>query len=472
MRAHPSIKQVVIVFQSPENTNAQQQMQAYYTTFKETKLEVNDLRDFLKASLPSYMIPDRFIKIDAFPINTNGKIDRQMLPQLPDIMVSSALKLSTPKNSIEQWIVKQVAEITKFLTEENIDTSKPLSLLGMDSIRCVSFISKIRQQFSVQLSAFQLLQENIQEIARHIDSIKNIDNESLPLTEMQNGNSSEICLKLMQKGDESKPPLILIHPASGAINCYEALVKELDDDQPCYAIEDPSLSQEEILFSSVPEMAKAYLQLIQEQLSDCKKAVVAGWSFGGMVALEIAEQARYESSQSMIKGAILLDTWQVSALQKICQERLKKEVLAQYHRNLPEDNRLSNTSDHLYKIFAKRQEQGFIYKRLQPAKTNVILLKARERSNVIRYQDFRNYWKMGDNMTTQTVTGDHDSILQQPNLSELASKVSKAIISLSEQPSINHLLQRYGSFSKLSSVLNPTDGAKNAASSINHPASV
>jgi acyl-CoA synthetase (AMP-forming)/AMP-acid ligase II len=41
--------------------------------------ETSDLLDFLKARLPDYMIPSKIINQETFPLNANGKIDRNML---------------------------------------------------------------------------------------------------------------------------------------------------------------------------------------------------------------------------------------------------------------------------------------------------------------------------------------------------------------------------------------------------------
>jgi thioesterase domain-containing protein len=84
-----------------------------------------------------------------------------------------------------------------------------------------------------------------------------------------------------------RPPLICIHPGGGSALCYLELARRLPSSQPVYGIQEPAgVSERE---PSVEDRASAYLRDI---LVSCPLGPwhLAGHSFGGLVAFEIARQ--------------------------------------------------------------------------------------------------------------------------------------------------------------------------------------
>ena len=79
LATHPALKNTAVI--AADKYSREKQLIAYYT-LKYEYLEVNDqdLRHYLKRYLPDYMIPQSFVRMDAFPLNANEKLDRLALP--------------------------------------------------------------------------------------------------------------------------------------------------------------------------------------------------------------------------------------------------------------------------------------------------------------------------------------------------------------------------------------------------------
>ncbi|MDF5725916.1 MAG: amino acid adenylation domain-containing protein, partial [Rhizonema sp. PD37] len=76
LSSHPQIQQAVVIA-----TEDIQRLVAYVVSKEET-LDTNQIREFLKQQLPTYMVPSAFVILDTLPLTPNGKIDRKALPTL------------------------------------------------------------------------------------------------------------------------------------------------------------------------------------------------------------------------------------------------------------------------------------------------------------------------------------------------------------------------------------------------------
>jgi thioesterase domain-containing protein len=102
-----------------------------------------------------------------------------------------------------------------------------------------------------------------------------------------------------------KRPFFCVHPISGDSFCYQELANELGTDRPFYALQARGLGAEAAPHTRVEEMAFDYaseIRLVQPE----GPYLVGGWSFGGLVAFEIARQLRSEGLD--VDCVALLDT--------------------------------------------------------------------------------------------------------------------------------------------------------------------
>jgi amino acid adenylation domain-containing protein/non-ribosomal peptide synthase protein (TIGR01720 family) len=135
---YPGIREVVVI--TREDTPGDKKLVAYYCAAQETALEA--LRAHMKVRLPDYMIPAAFMRMDALPLTSNGKVDRRALPA-PD--VSRASRKDTyiaPRTPAEQTLARIWGEV---LGIEAPGIHDNFFELGGDSILSIQVISRARQ---------------------------------------------------------------------------------------------------------------------------------------------------------------------------------------------------------------------------------------------------------------------------------------------------------------------------------------
>ncbi|MFP3377567.1 amino acid adenylation domain-containing protein [Bacillus sp. SIMBA_069] len=101
---------------------------------------VDAWREYLKAKLPSYMVPSGFVVMEAIPLTANGKVDREALPMPEEKQINS--ECVGPRNSNEQILTtiwKQVLGVKKVGIYDNFFE------IGGDSILSIQIISQASQ---------------------------------------------------------------------------------------------------------------------------------------------------------------------------------------------------------------------------------------------------------------------------------------------------------------------------------------
>ena len=144
---HPNIASSVVVAHGHDCSD--KRLAAYLTTTNCVTPTAGELREFLRASLPDYMLPSLFVKIAALPVTANGKIDRTALPEPAIENTLRDEAFVAPQSPIE----KRLAEIVRELLHlASVSVNDNFFLLGGHSLLGTQLIVKIRSAFSVDLS--------------------------------------------------------------------------------------------------------------------------------------------------------------------------------------------------------------------------------------------------------------------------------------------------------------------------------
>ncbi|MBN1040279.1 non-ribosomal peptide synthetase [Clostridium botulinum] len=158
---HEDVKEVVVIV---IDYNDDKQICAYIVSDKEiSKL---NLKDYLKESLPEYMIPSYFVKLEKMPITSNGKLDRKALPKpnLDKILTS----YEAPRNALEEILVKIWREV---LGIDKIGINDDFFKLGGHSLKAMILISKIHKETNKELQLKKLFKSpTIKGISKFIEN--------------------------------------------------------------------------------------------------------------------------------------------------------------------------------------------------------------------------------------------------------------------------------------------------------------
>jgi len=149
LRQHPGIRQAVIV--PIDDASGEKRLAAYLVSSESIAAE--DLRRRLSEQLPDYMVPTAFVRIDAVPLTSNGKVDLKALPS-PDQQASGERKFVPPRNPDEEKLVSIWKEVLKM---ESIGVTDNFFELGGHSLLATQIISRIRNAFRVQMPLHSFL---------------------------------------------------------------------------------------------------------------------------------------------------------------------------------------------------------------------------------------------------------------------------------------------------------------------------
>ena len=122
---------------------------AYLVLESDSGVTPKSLRDYLRRRLPEYMLPSAFVRLEAFPLTPNGKIDRAALPA-PDPANTLHDELSAdPPTPTQQQVL---AILMALLGREKIGLKDDFFLLGGHSLLGAQLIARLRETFRVELA--------------------------------------------------------------------------------------------------------------------------------------------------------------------------------------------------------------------------------------------------------------------------------------------------------------------------------
>jgi amino acid adenylation domain-containing protein len=142
---HPAVKQAIVIAR-PDGRSGKRLI-GYVAGSREQPAAPQELRNFLAANLPDYMVPAAIVMLPRLPLNANGKIDRQNLPE-PDLGGAPAGEFAAPATASEQAIASIWAEV---LGRSGIGIDDNFFDLGGHSLAAIQLVARVRERLGVTL---------------------------------------------------------------------------------------------------------------------------------------------------------------------------------------------------------------------------------------------------------------------------------------------------------------------------------
>ena len=180
LRKHPGLRDSVVVVR--EDRANDKRLAAYVVRKSGTQTDAEELRRFVRQTLPEYMVPPAFVFLDALPLTPNGKVDRKALPAPEMERRDAGAEFAEPGSLVEEQLVAIWREV---LGVERVSARDNFFELGGHSLLAIQVISRVREKLKVELPLFSLFDApTIQQLARGLDSGEWTQNQ-LPLLPMQ-----------------------------------------------------------------------------------------------------------------------------------------------------------------------------------------------------------------------------------------------------------------------------------------------
>ena len=281
LRSHPAVREAVVV--APDGAAGDKILVAYAAAGDGLSEEA--LRRHLAEKLPPFMLPAALVLLPRMPLTANGKVDRRALPAPQNS--ASHRPASGPLDELELQLLHIWEGV---LGLERVGVTDDFFQLGGNSLQALRLVAQVRKQLGHHILLSTLIDHGtIREMAC--------------LLRQERPAAAGHLVPIQPRG--AKPPLYFVHPGHGNVVCYLELAHHLGPEQPVYGLQSLELDHDGDPYLSIEEMGARYLRVLREarpQGSYC----LGGWSFGGLVAFEMARQLRQEGAE--VPQVFLFDT--------------------------------------------------------------------------------------------------------------------------------------------------------------------
>ncbi|WP_338848936.1 amino acid adenylation domain-containing protein [Massilia sp. W12] len=262
-----------------QDKQGEYQLCAWYQA--DAELDVKEIRQFLGACLPTYMLPTWFVQLQAMPLSPNGKVDMQALPAPA---LEQVQLLEAPHTLYQQ---RMAAHWQELLGAEQIGLQHDFFELGGSSIKLIELIYRLQSEFNVSLAVNQLFK------------FTTLYGMAKSLEDVIIGRSSG-AQPWMEFNREQSTQIFCLPPAGG----HGLVYRKLAEVMPQYRL---------LAFNYITGEDKVaqYADLMISLRNSDAPLLLLGYSLGGNLAFEIAKVL--EARGVPVAQVIIIDSYRTSS---------------------------------------------------------------------------------------------------------------------------------------------------------------
>ena len=374
-----------------------------------------ELRGFLQERLPEYMMPAAIVPLERMPLTPNGKVDRRALPAPESAAAAPGREYVAPRNELERQLVQVWEEV---LGVRPVGVTDNFFELGGYSLLALRLMARVNQQFGCEISLQNLLRtETVEAMAEFVGRPAGEASQS-PLVALQPQGAGA--------------PLFFMHPVTGSAFVYATLARQLGAERPFYGL---NASVNEPL-TTIEEMAARYVEAVRGVQTE-GPYLLGGWSMGGLIAYEMAQQLRALGQEVALLALIDRAAFDAApqarddAVLQFWFEQTIESVREQAEATGGELSQVGPTMYHrLFQVY-KANHRAVEQYVPRPYAGRVTLLRAAE-TPVVTPDPTLGWGELAAGVDLLVVPGTHTSMLYEPEVRELAGRLHACVESATE----------------------------------------
>ncbi len=276
---------------------------------------VESWKNALQQTLPDFMVPHAYVMMKEFPLLPNGKVNRGALPKPEKHSLQATDKNDWPQTDMEKRVARTWAAVLEI---DKVGIDEDFFDLGGHSLIAVEIMTILEKETGKRLPIAALFEAStVRKMAAFIET----------------GNISSSWGSLVPvKPTGTKPPLYIIHGDGLNVMIFNSITRHMDNEQPVFGLQPKGLNGTEKPDETIEDIAAYYITQITKH-NPSGPYFLAGYSFGGIVAFEMARQL--ESEGRKVKLVAMFDT-NVGNIEKSASGsmRIIKKIALQFPKML------------------------------------------------------------------------------------------------------------------------------------------